>query len=184
MSLPPQAAWTYQFTPKIGSPENKRNSSSEKASTGSEKYESHPRDRPKDLLLAQQFSCPVFDRLMISLTGTWIWAATFLAFLSWLSWQRGWKTGGWILLGLLISVLFADQLSASYLKPWMLDRGLPRGSAQLSYKPSDSSYRLRWRVGFPSSHASNAFAVATFLSRSIYMGRYFPYIHLRVGYFK
>ncbi|NUO81853.1 phosphatase PAP2 family protein [candidate division KSB1 bacterium] len=101
----------------------------------------------------------VFDWLMPVITNQRHWYPLFLAAFVYLIWKGG-RTGRTAAALIILVIALSDQISSSLLKPWVhrlrpctiLDgvRMLP-GIACANYS-------------FPSSHATNAFAAATFFA--------------------
>ena len=106
------------------------------------------------------------DPVMVAITGMRLWIPLFLLLL-YLVFKKYGLRGFWILLGVAVVVVCSDQLSAHVCKPLFhrlrpcfnpdleglvhLPKGLPGG-----------------RFGFVSSHAANTFAVASFLTATLW----------------
>ena len=102
------------------------------------------------------------DKVMVLITDMWVWMPLYLLLIYWTVEQYG-KRCWWVFLTVGIVVLCSDQLASHVCKPFFhrlrpcfnLDFQdiihLPKGMAG-------------GRYGFVSSHASNTFAVATFLT--------------------
>ena len=90
---------------------------------------------------------------------TWI---PLYAVLLWLMYRRmGWRRTLYLLLCVVGVIAVADQLAASFLKPWI---GRPRPCADASLVEGVRELvGCGGRYGFPSNHATNHFALATVL---------------------
>lgn len=111
---------------------------------------------------------PFLDLLMPWLRNKIIWAPLYLFILVFLILhypKHWWK----IVLFILLAVLIADQLSSTLIKPWVQRT---RPCHDLIHHPH---FRLllscRSGFSFPSSHASNHFALAAFFS-AFYSNKY------------
>lgn len=87
----------------------------------------------------------------------------FLIFMILAAFKYG-KKSLWILLGLVIVVLLADQISAHLIKP-LVQRPRPCHNPDISEFVHLPSGRCGGAYGFVSSHAANCFACAVFLGR-------------------
>lgn len=102
------------------------------------------------------------DSIMISLSSTTTWTLMLLVTIYIISKDRQISQSLPMLLGIALCILFADQITSTLLKPYF-HRLRP------SLEP-DIMYSLRIPAGrgggysFPSSHAANVFAVASYLS--------------------
>lgn len=102
------------------------------------------------------------DRVMVLVTDMWVWMPLYLLLIYWTAKQYG-KRFWWIILSLCIVVLCSDQLSAHVCKP-LFQRLRPCYNVDfqdLIYLPKGLA---GGKFGFVSSHATNTFAVATFLT--------------------
>ena len=117
-----------------------------------------------------------WDQAMIILTGPTLWIAYLAVIVLWVGWRKGKWEALWVLGGVSLCVLLADQSSATFLKPW-IGRLRPCWvpSLEETMNPVIHVIGCGGRYGFPSSHASDSFAFASFLSQSIRV-RWFPYM--------
>jgi undecaprenyl-diphosphatase len=108
-------------------------------------------------------AAPWLDPIMLAITTMWYWLPFYVLGAGLLIWKYKWK-GARMALGALVLVLVSDQLANQVLKP-LIDRLRP--CAQYL----TGAYVVPWirlpsgpRGGgsFPSSHAMNNFAVATY----------------------
>jgi membrane-associated phospholipid phosphatase len=102
----------------------------------------------------------VFDALLPWCREKWFWAPVYLFVVAFILLNEG-KRAWWLILGLVVTVALADTISSKVIKkqvqrlrpcqdPVMQHRVIPRVSCGSGYS-------------FTSSHATNHFAVATFL---------------------
>lgn len=100
------------------------------------------------------------DQLLPFIRNKYFWIPLYIFIISFVLLNFR-KKGLWILLGLIIVVVLSDQISSSIIKPYF-DRLRPCNDPSLL-----DSVRLLVNCGggksFTSSHATNHFAVATFL---------------------
>ena len=105
------------------------------------------------------------DKVMIAVTQMWVWVPIYLLLIYWTVKQYG-KRCWWIFLAVGIVVLCSDQLSAHVCKPFF-QRLRPCYNPDLQnliYLPKGMA---GGKYGFVSSHATNTFAVATFLTAAL-----------------
>lgn len=103
---------------------------------------------------------PFLDALMPILRNPFTWAPLYVFFASYIPYRFG-KKGFWWCLGFIISFGIADYTSASIIKPLVM-RIRPCNDAALQ----EFIHRLvdcGSGYSFPSSHASNHFALAVFI---------------------
>jgi undecaprenyl-diphosphatase len=102
------------------------------------------------------------DPIMIGLTNVWWWMPVYVAAVVFLVWKYKWY-GIRLVLGAIIVVIVSDQIGNQIFKP-LIDRLRPctiiNGQYIVSWIRLPSGPRLG--LSFPSSHAMNNFAVATF----------------------
>lgn len=105
-----------------------------------------------------------WDVVMMMATGKIIWGGLYVALLYALWRAFGWRTALVMFLAAVLAVTLADQLTATFLRPYFgrLRPAHPENPiSSLVHVVND--YRAG-RYGFPSSHAANTFAVATLMS--------------------
>lgn len=105
------------------------------------------------------------DKVMIAITQMWVWIPLYLLLIYWIVKQYG-KQCWWIFLAVGLVVLCSDQLSAHVCKP-LFQRLRPCYDPDLQdliYLPKGMA---GGRYGFVSSHATNTFAVAAFLTGAL-----------------
>lgn len=116
------------------------------------------------LLFFNDLHLPFFDHFMMAFTGRFIWAPMYATILYILFKRFGYKVAICYTIAIPLVIMCADQLCATVIRPWA-ERLRP---ANLN-NPINSlvhivdNYR-GGKYGFPSCHAANSFALATFLS--------------------
>lgn len=118
----------------------------------------------KLLLLINGFHNEFFDSLMWTISGKWTWIPLYII-LAYLIVRCGkWKCGLLCLLFIALTITFADQTCASYIRPFVQR---PRPSALdspiVGLVHIVNNYR-GGHYGFPSCHAANTFALTTFIA--------------------
>ena len=105
---------------------------------------------------------PFFDNFFYIYTQTWTWVPLMLLMLVWM-WRKWGVRSLYVVAGIALCILLADQISSSLLKPWVA-RLRPTHNPEIA----DLIHTVRgYRgglYGFVSSHAANAFAFAVFTS--------------------
>ena len=118
-----------------------------------------------DLFLAlNHATCEWLDNFMWYFSGKWVWAFLYAAILWSFFYRYGWKRALGLVLLMALIITVTDQLSGHWvryavarLRPSNLENPLsPMVHIVNGYRGGPYS--------FPSSHAANAFALATFLS--------------------
>ncbi|MEO1450271.1 MAG: phosphatase PAP2 family protein [Bacteroidota bacterium] len=116
------------------------------------------------LIAINQAHAPWLDQIMWTLSSKLAWIP-FYAYLAWRLYQRGgWAGLGKTLLGVGLVILATDQISASLLKPWMGRYRPCRPEAGLEVVLHLVNNKCGGAFGFVSSHASNFFGLAAFLT--------------------
>lgn len=116
------------------------------------------------LLFFNGLHCSFFDYFMKAFTGKLIWVPMYATMLYILFRRFGWKVALCFTIGIACAIALADQIGASMIRP-----------AVERYRPSNINNPIHTlvhivdgyrggRYGFPSCHAANSFALATFLS--------------------
>lgn len=116
------------------------------------------------LLTLNGFHCRLFDILMWTVSDKWVWIP-FYVLLAYLVLRRNtWRHGVLCLLLIGMVILVTDQTCASLIRP-----AVQRLRPSSPDNPISSLVHIvngyhGGRYGFPSCHAANSFALATFLS--------------------
>lgn len=105
-----------------------------------------------------------WDFFMKTVTGKLIWGGMYLSILFALYKAFGLKVMFFVFIGTCIAVLFADQVTASLLRPWLSRLRPAHPDNPISELVHIVDGKRGGPYGFPSSHAANTFAVATLLS--------------------
>ena len=113
------------------------------------------------LLSINGCNAPWLDSIMVILTNGLNWLPLFLVVIGMMLYKFRWQS---ILMLLFIAlvIFFADRISAGLLKPWVA-RLRPSHEPELANILHIVNGYKGGLYGFVSSHAANAFAVATFL---------------------
>ncbi len=117
----------------------------------------------KELLLALNNSYPTFwNVIMFTISGKLIWIP-FYATILYLSIYH-WKKQSWIIiLGLILSIVFADQIASGLFKN-LIQRPRPTHALDISHLVVVVNGYRGGNYGFVSSHASNSFVLAMLTS--------------------
>lgn len=115
-------------------------------------------------LAVNGFHAAPFDRFMLIISSRLIWVPLYAVLLVMLIRRYGWRTGLVVTAGAIVAVTLADQTCATLIRP-MVERLRPSNldNPLSSLVHLVNGYR-GGRYGFPSCHAANTFALATFIS--------------------
>lgn len=103
------------------------------------------------------------DGVMWHLSDTRTWSLVLIVLLTILVLRKDWKRMLLFVLGIALTIVLADQVSSSFIKP-LVGRLRPTHDLEIgSLVDTVRGYR-GGRFGFVSSHAANTMGVATFLS--------------------
>ena len=106
---------------------------------------------------------PYFDTFMYAYSGKWIWIPMYAALVYVLFRNLSWKVALTCLVGVALTITFADQIGASVIRPWV-ERLRP---ANLENPLSASVHIVNGyrggSYGFPSCHAANTFGLTFYL---------------------
>lgn len=106
------------------------------------------------------FHTPFMDTVMLLISDKLVWLPLYL-YLMYLVFKDYSKEGWFALIGITLTVILADQVASSFMKPYF-------GRLRPSHEPSLESlihvvgYKGK-KFGFASSHAANTFGIATFM---------------------
>lgn len=118
-------------------------------------------DRKIFLELNSSFRDPWLDQLMMFLTTTTAWIPLYL-FLIYLL-VRNYRKQAWlILLAIALTILFADQVTSSIMKPFF-ERLRPSHEPTIAERVYIVNQYRGGKFGFASSHAANTFGIATLM---------------------
>ncbi|MDY0198605.1 MAG: phosphatase PAP2 family protein [Tenuifilaceae bacterium] len=113
-------------------------------------------------LLLNGLNSPFFDPIMIFLSGKLTWIPLYLLIIFYMYKRFGWRLV-WPLLGVAFVVVLADQISVHLFKN-IFERLRPCHNPDIKEMVHLAANRCGGKFGFISSHAANAFGVATFLA--------------------
>lgn len=104
-----------------------------------------------------------FDVFMYAYSGKLVWIPLYAALVYVLFRNLPWKIAGMCIVGVALTIVFADQIGASLIRPWA-ERLRPSNldNPLSEYVHIVNGYR-GGRYGFPSCHASNTFGLAFYL---------------------
>ncbi len=118
----------------------------------------------KVFLWLNSFHSDGFDPIVLQLTQTITWVPLYLLLL-YLIYRKDPKNTAWVIGGVMLTILLADQVSSGLMKPYF-ERLRPCHNPELQglihlYGRCGGLY------GFVSSHAANTFGMATFLTLTL-----------------
>ena len=115
----------------------------------------------KAFLWLNSFHSDGLDPIVLQLTQTITWVPLYLLLL-YLIYRKDPKNMAWVIGGVMLTILLADQVSSGFMKPYF-ERLRPCHDPQ--WVGLLHSYgRCGGLYGFVSSHAANTFGMATFLT--------------------
>ncbi|MCH7403235.1 phosphatase PAP2 family protein [Belliella kenyensis] len=112
-----------------------------------------------------------FDPIIFQLTHTWPWIPLYILLLILILKTHG-RASWWVLISLALTILIADQFTSGFMKPFF-ERLRPCHDPKWEGIVHNFG-RCGGQFGFASSHASNSFAIATFMMLSV--GKKYPKI--------
>ncbi len=117
----------------------------------------------KVMLFLNQFHCPVFDGIMWIVSDKWVWVPFYVVLAFFLFRRDKWLKGIVCLLFIALAITLSDQICGSALRHAVgrLRPSNPENPIS-QFIHIVNGYR-GGRYGFPSCHAANTFALATFL---------------------
>ena len=121
-------------------------------------------DLDSQLLLAiNGLHNPYFDTFMYAYSGKWIWIPMYAALAYVLFRNLSWRVALACLVGVALTITFADQIGASVIRPWV-ERLRPANleNPLSEYVHIVNGYR-GGSYGFPSCHAANTFGLTFYL---------------------
>lgn len=114
----------------------------------------------KVLLFLNSFHAPWLDPIVLFLTQTLAWLPLYL-FLLFLIIEEYRKESWIVLLGIVLTIVLADEITSSLMKPYF-ERLRPSNEPSLQGLLHLVDGYKGGKFGFASSHAANTFGVATF----------------------
>ncbi|MGN0224191.1 MAG: phosphatase PAP2 family protein [Muribaculaceae bacterium] len=107
---------------------------------------------------------PYFDQFMFLFSNKWIWVPMYATILIILYKRYSWKAALLFLVAIALTITITDQLCASIIRP-LFERMRPANPDEpLSQVIHVVNGYRGGPYGFPSCHAANSFALATFLA--------------------
>ena len=103
---------------------------------------------------------PFFDNFFYIYTQTWTWIPAIVVLLVWM-WRRWGVRSLYVVAGIALCILLADQISSSLLKP-LVARLRPTHNPEIADMIHIVNGYRGGRYGFVSSHAANAATFVTF----------------------
>ena len=103
---------------------------------------------------------PFFDNFFYIYTQTWTWIPAILVLLVWM-WRKWGVRSLYVVAGIALCILLADQISSSLLKP-LVARLRPTHNPEIADLIHTVNGYRGGRYGFVSSHAANAATFVTF----------------------
>ncbi len=116
------------------------------------------------LLFFNGYHTPALDSLMMFLTGKWTWVPLYVVLAALLVWLKGWKRALVLLIGIGLTITLADQICATLIRPYVARLRPAAPDNPLSQYVQTVGGHCPRSFSFPSCHAANSFALATFLS--------------------
>lgn len=113
-------------------------------------------------LLLNDLHIPFFDFFMWAFSGKLIWGPMYVAILYVLYRQYGWKAASCYAIALILAVATTDQVCSQFIRP-LVERLRPTHPENpISAEVHIINGYRGGAYGFPSCHAANSFALATF----------------------
>ncbi|WP_321317774.1 phosphatase PAP2 family protein [Labilibaculum sp.] len=106
---------------------------------------------------------PFWDAFMMLTSGKVIWFVFYFVIIAVVLNTFGWKKGGLIILSMILVIVLSDQIASSVFKP-IFKRFRPSRDPSLSHLVHIVKGYTGGKYGFASSHASNSFGLAVFVS--------------------
>lgn len=119
---------------------------------------------------------PFLDRLMMLVTGKFIWVPMYATILLILFKKFKWREALLMTIGLVLAIALADQLCSTVLRPIFHRLRPSNPDNPLSQLATLVNGYRGGKYGFPSCHAANSFAMAIFLFMLIRNSRFRAFI--------
>lgn len=108
---------------------------------------------------------PLLDTLMVFASSKTAWVPFYVLLVAWVWWRKGWRYAIWLLVGAGLCVLLSDRISVLAFKDTVRRlrpcHYLPTLGISVHIPDGEGCWG---QYGFVSSHATNVFSVAFFLS--------------------
>lgn len=128
------------------------------------------------LLAVNGLHCSFFDGFMYDFSGKWIWVGLYVAMFYAMIRRFGWMRGMVFAIGAGLTIVFADQMCATVIRPYVARLRPANPDNPLSaFVHIVNNYR-GGSYGFPSCHAANTFGAAVFTSLCFRQRRYTVFI--------
>lgn len=112
-------------------------------------------------ILLNGFHSSALDQTMYVFTNTWTWTPLYALFTFWI-WRK-YSNDSWIILiGIGLTILLADQITSSLMKPYFLRLRPTHEPLLMNMVHTVNEYK-GGKYGFASSHAADTFGSALFL---------------------
>ncbi|MFW5820527.1 MAG: phosphatase PAP2 family protein [Bacteroidota bacterium] len=128
------------------------------------------------LLAVNSWNSPFCDSIMWWISGKFTWWPFYLALMIFIFWKKKWRVGLFIVFGIILIITLSDQTSVHFFKE-VFERPRPSHHPELTSQLHYVNNYKGGKYGFISSHASNSFAVATFLLL-VFRKKWFTFILL------
>ncbi len=116
----------------------------------------------KILIFLNGIHSPAIDPAMFLFTKTFFWLPLY-AFLIFLLFKNFRKEAWFMLLGVGLTILFADQITSSFMKPFFARLRPSHDPSMEGLLHFVNGYRAGSSYGFASSHAANTLGVSLFI---------------------
>jgi len=120
------------------------------------------------------WNSPFWDKVMWWISGKYSWWPLYLFLVSFIFWKKKWKQGGIIFLLAILLITASDQSSVHLFKE-LIQRPRPSHNPEIKELLHFVNNYRGGAFGFISSHASNTFGVAVFLS-FIFKKKWFTFL--------
>lgn len=107
---------------------------------------------------------PFWDEAMYFISERWPWIPAYLLCLFIVFKREHWKSFLLFIIGIALLILFSDQITSGFMKPFFQRFRPCRTEADLDILVHIVKGHCGGKFGFASSHSANFFALATFLS--------------------
>lgn len=119
------------------------------------------------LLFFNGHHSPWADSAMMTITGKWTWLPLYVILVALMVWRCGWRRSIVYLLGIAAVITLADQTCATWIRPAIARLRPCSPNNPISELIQTVNNYAPGSYSFPSCHAANTFALATFLSLAL-----------------